>query len=83
MNIKIRWPKKDDAKFRPAYLAVTGEHIQETPEESEDGLSYMVGTWRATDEQLTELKADRAITDKADDIKTSDEWPLDKVDRGE
>jgi len=66
----IIWPKVIDVKFRAAYLAKTGEKIQDNPHESEDGLSYMVGSSRVTQKQLDELKADTAITSKPDDIKT-------------
>ena len=52
----IMWPKTIDAKFRAAYLAKTGEKIQDVPLESEDGLSYMVGSSRATQTQLDSLK---------------------------
>ena len=65
----ITWPKTIDEKFRAAYLAKTGEKIQDTPLESEDGLSYLVGSSRVSQEQLDELKADIAITIKPDDIK--------------
>lgn len=67
----IMWPKTIDAKFRAAYLAKTGEKIQDDPMESEDGLSYMVGSSRVTEQQLSELKVDTDITDKLEDIKTS------------
>lgn len=66
----IVWPKTIDAKFRAAYFAKTGEKIQNNPHESEDGLSYMVGSSRVTQKQLDELKADTSITTKPDDIKT-------------
>lgn len=72
----ITWPKTIDTKFRAAYLAKTGEKIQDTPLESEDGLSYMVGSSRCTDQHLSELKVDTEITAKADDIKTNkDAYP--------
>lgn len=64
------WPKIIDAKFRVAYLAKTGEKIQDDPMESDDGLSYMVGSFRVTQKQLDELKADTNITAKPDDIAT-------------
>ena len=66
----ITWHTTIDAKFRAAYLAKTGEKIQDNPQESEDGLSYMVGSSRVTQKQLDELKEDTAITTKPDDIKT-------------
>ena len=65
----ITWPKTIDTKFRAAYLAKTGEKIQDTPLESEDGLSYMVGSSRVTEKQLDELKADGTIA-KSGDIRT-------------
>lgn len=62
----ITWPKTIDAKFRVAYLDKTGEKIQDTPLESEDGLSYMVGSSRVTEKQLDELKVDEEITTNKD-----------------
>ena len=64
------WPKTIDAKFRAAYLAKTGEKIQDNPLESEDGLSYMVGSSRVSQNQIDALKADTNITAKPDDIVT-------------
>jgi len=52
----IVWPKKIDADFRIDYLQETGEYIQNNPMESSDGLSYMVGSSRATQAQLDKLK---------------------------
>lgn len=57
----ITWPKTINTKFRTAYLAKTGEKIQDTPLESEDGLSYMVGSSRVSENQLDELKIDADI----------------------
>ncbi len=57
----ITWPKTIDAKFRAAYLAKTGEKIQDNPMESADGLSYMVGSSRVSEKQLDELKVDEDI----------------------
>ena len=79
----IQWLKKDDVKFREAYLAKTGEKIQDIPLESEDGLSYMVGSWRVSEKHLDELKADGTIA-KSGDIKTRkdiepDGWVLKTV----
>lgn len=39
----------------------TGEKIQDTPLESEDDLSYMVGSSRVSEKQLDELKVDVEI----------------------
>lgn len=72
----ITWQKTDDVKFRPWYLSVTDEHIQANPPESADGLSYMVGSSRVTDQELIELRADRTITAKTSDIKIDYEWPV-------
>lgn len=58
----IQWEKAIDTKFRVAYLAKTGEKIQDTPLESEDGLSYMVGSSRVSQKQLDELEAQADIT---------------------
>lgn len=52
----IIWPKTIDVAFRKDYLQETGEYIQNNPLESEDGLSYMVGSSRATQIQLDSLK---------------------------
>jgi hypothetical protein len=52
----IMWPKTIDAAFRTAYLTETGENIQSVPLESSDGLSYMVGSDRATQAQIDNLK---------------------------
>ena len=71
----ITWPKTIDAKFRAAYLAKTGEKIQDNPLESEDGLSYMVGSSRVSQKQLDELKIDTKITVKIDDIVTQKDTP--------
>ena len=72
----IIWLKKDDVNFRAAYLAKTGEKIQKTPAESEDGLSYMAGSWRVSEKHLDELKADRDISTDGD-IKTQKDTPPD------
>ena len=64
------WPKEIDKQFRAAYLEKTGEHIQDQPLESEDGLSLMVGSSRVTDQQLAELKADSAISPDPKAIRT-------------
>lgn len=53
---RIMWPKTIDVAFRRDYLQETGEYIQNNPLESEDGLSYMVGSSRATQIQLDSLK---------------------------
>ena len=79
----IIWPKTIDTKFRAAYLIKTGEKIQQNPLESEDGLSYMVGSWRVSEKYLDELKVDTDITSKPDDIKTNTEWPVDWVTKAE
>ncbi len=71
----ITWPKTIDAKFRAAYLAKTGEKIQDNLMESEDDLYYMVGSSRVTQKQLDELKVDTSITAKPDDIKTQKDVP--------
>lgn len=71
MTYFIQWKKTIDAKFRAAYLTKTGEKIQDTPLESEDGLSYMVGSSRVSQKQLDELKIDPEITTKPEDIKTN------------
>jgi len=52
----IMWPKTIDTAFRSDYLQEVGEYIQNTPPESEDGLSYLVGSNRATQAQLDNLK---------------------------
>ena len=75
----IMWPKSINVKFRASYLAKTGEKIQDTPLESEDDLSYMVGSSRVSEKQLDELKNDIAITTEPGAIKTRksvypDEW---------
>ena len=86
MMIFIRWLKTDDEKFRAAYLEKTktpelpeGEKIQATALEEENGLYYMVSSWRVTDKQLTELKDDRAVTTKKGDLKTGAVWPSDWI----
>lgn len=61
MTYFIQWKKTIDAKFRAAYLAKTGEKIQDNPMESEDGLSYMIGSSRVSENQLDELKVDVEI----------------------
>jgi len=66
----IQWNKTIDAAFRAAYLAKTGEKIQNTPMDSEDGLTYLVGSDRATQAQIDELK-----TDYPDDLFTSVDTP--------
>ena len=57
----IMWPKSIDVKFRAAYFAKIEEKIQDIPLESEDGLSYMVGSSRVSENQLNELKIDADI----------------------
>ena len=57
----ITWSKSIDIKFRAAYIAKTGEKIQDIPLESEDGLSYMVGSSRVSENHLDELKVDVEI----------------------
>ena len=71
----ITWLKIIDTKFRAAYLAKTEEKIQDIPLESEDGLSYMVGSSRVTQKQLDELKSDTNITENPDDISTRKNLP--------
>ena len=66
----IMWSKTIDVKFRDAYYTKTGEKIQKNPIESEDGLSYMVGSSRVSQVQLDELQSDIEITTKETDIKT-------------
>lgn len=51
----IMWPKTIDEDFRVDYLAETGEKIQTHPLESDDGLSYLVGSNRATSTNLSNL----------------------------
>ena len=75
MTQYITWPKTIDTKFRAAYLAETGEKIQDNPLESEDGLSYMVGSSRVLQSQIDTLKADTNITAKPDDIATRKNLP--------
>ena len=53
----IMWPKTINAAFRADYLTETGEKIQDSPLESSDDLSYLVGSDRATQAQLDNLKA--------------------------
>lgn len=44
----IRWKIEDDAGFRPAYLAETGESIQDNPPLNDAETHYMVGSSRCT-----------------------------------
>jgi len=81
MTQYIMWLKEDNIKVRAAYKETTksaslpdGENIQDKPLESEDGLSYMVGSHRVTEKQLSELKADGAVA-KTGDIKTRKDSP--------
>lgn len=67
----IVWLKKDDVAFRAAYLAKTGEKIAAYPQESEDGLSCMTGSWRVSEQQLDELKADTKVFTKPSDLVTN------------
>ena len=63
----IMWPKTIDVDLRKDYLQETGEKIQDNPLESEDGLSYMVGSSRATQPQLDSLKVTHTdLTTNAD-----------------
>lgn len=75
MSKFIMWPKTIDTEFRAAYLLEVGEKIQDTPLESNDGLSYMIGSSRATDGQVTTIKNDTNVTSDPNDIKTNDGTP--------
>lgn len=69
MTTFIIWNKTDDAAFRMRYLEVTGEAVQESPQESET--QYMVGSSRITSEQLSALQSEfLVLTDPALFIET-------------
>lgn len=53
----VKWPVSIDKAFRADYLTETKEAIQTSPMVSDDGLDYMVGTDKATQTQLDNLKA--------------------------
>lgn len=75
-RIFIRWPKDKDIEFRQAYYVETGEQIIGPCIESADGLYFMTGTYRGTEQNLTKLKQDRTITAKLEDIKSDVSWPV-------
>lgn len=47
MTTYIIWSKEIDETFRPDYLMVTGEQIQDDAQETKDG-KYFVGSSRVT-----------------------------------
>lgn len=54
----ITWPVADDVSFRQKYFEKTGEEIQENPPLTADGLSYVVGSWRVTSAQISQISKD-------------------------
>ncbi len=66
----IMWKIEDDAKFRVQYEAVTGETVAPSTQLNEAGTHYMLGTFRATDQEISDLLSDRTISAKDGDIKT-------------
>jgi len=60
------WLVDDDAKVRVAYKLETGENISPVPHISVDGKTYSTGSWRVTEEEMNNLKADRAIAEEGD-----------------
>jgi len=58
MTIWIRWTIEDDAAFRPAYLAETGEAIAEGTPINDAETHYMAGSSRCTLANAANLGAD-------------------------
>lgn len=56
-SINISWLVSDDAGFRELYNSVVGERVQKTPAISVDGLHYMVGSSRITQQHIDQLAA--------------------------
>lgn len=55
MTLFISWPVSQDAEFRAAYEAQTGEAVQENP--ITDGTHYLIGTSRAFESDIDALRA--------------------------
>lgn len=57
MTLYIKMPKNNPFfnNFKADYLATTGEKIQDSPAENEQGTHYLVGSSRLTQEQADEL----------------------------
>lgn len=53
----IVWYKNYDTAFRSAYFAATGEKIQASPRQDQEGARFLVGSSRITDEQAQTLLA--------------------------
>ena len=51
----IIWPKTIDISFRADYLTEVGEKIQDSPLESNDDLSYLIGSSRVIQTNLDNL----------------------------
>ena len=56
MTLYIQWSVAIDADFRPRYLEITGEAIQEYPREFNG--TYVVGTSRATPDHVAVLSSE-------------------------
>jgi hypothetical protein len=54
----IAWPILVDSDFRSRYLEVTNERIQPNPLINVEETYYMVGTSRATEQNLTLLQSE-------------------------
>lgn len=57
MTLFIKMPKQNPhlEGFKADYLATTGEKIQDTPLENDQGTHYLVGSSRLTQEHADEL----------------------------
>jgi len=66
----IMWSIADDAKFRVKYEQLTGETVAPSTQLNEAGTHYLLGTSRATDQEISDLLSDRTISAKEGDIKT-------------
>lgn len=55
MTTYIIWPKTIDSAFRADYLAITGEAIQQDPQENEARDQFLAGSSRLTDGQILSL----------------------------
>lgn len=53
MTIFFTWPTLIDVEFRPAYLAETGEEIEEFPKEVDN--KFIVGSSRVTKKNIDNL----------------------------
>lgn len=62
MTTYIIWDKENDDSFRPAYLALSGEKIQDRPQENAAQTHYMVGSSRVTPEQAATMAGWEGVT---------------------